>query len=43
MYVFSCRPMLGDDGELTEESARLLAEKGWDGIGHNGPPPRHRL
>ena len=29
------RPVLGDDGELTKASRRLLADKGWEGIGAN--------
>ena len=33
------RPDLGDDGELTAESVKLLEEHGgWEGIGANGPP-----
>ena len=30
------RPVLGDDGELTEKSKQELAERGWHGIGNNG-------
>jgi hypothetical protein len=27
--------VIGDDGELLEESRQLIAEKGWEGIGDN--------
>jgi hypothetical protein len=33
------RPELGDDGELTEAGRALIDAHGWDGIGHNPPPP----
>ena len=32
------RPILGDDGQLTAASQKLIAEKGWTGIGHNDRP-----
>ena len=31
--VFTDRPLLNDDGQLDERSQKLIAEKGWDGIG----------
>ena len=31
------RPVLGDDGLLTEDSRTMLEERGWDGIGRNPP------
>ena len=31
------RPVLGDDGLLTDDSRTMLEERGWDGIGRNPP------